>query len=209
MNYSNYVASTLVVVALLFGCQSRKVTAFRDFTSEVSNDVFINFPITPKNIDNSYRHKLIYPAAVDAAGFAGIFIFFQFDSLSFEKRIAELRSRKILEHPVTDTCILSVAIRNNFGEKCSKSQLPVPALANELYSSPFINPFEEDSFDASDRFLVFAAQPGEYILGDDFLTTDDFYQQSINLPDKWQNGFSNGAIIRPTSKEIVFWVIIW
>lgn len=185
--------------------QNHRDVAFVEFKKSVSEKVFSKFPLSETiDVEQSSSQIVIQPASLYASHYCGIFVSFKFDSIKYYQNVNRLSTQKIFESRVHDKCNLFVKYQDSTRrDQCSREYLPVPNVSDTF------NSLHKIDFDLESRFYVFESKKGIFINSDPEFVTDEDISNSISLENGWMNGFSNGVIINPKSKEIIYWIVIW
>jgi hypothetical protein len=185
--------------------QNHRDVAFIEFKKSVSEKVFSKFPLSETiDVEQSSSQIVIQPASLYAAHYCGIFISFEYDSSKYYQNVNRLSTQKIFESRVYDQCNLFVVYQDSTRrDQCSTEYLPVPNISDTF------NSLYKVDFDLESKFLVFESKKGNFVNSDPEFVTDEDISNSIRLQNGWADGFSNGAILNPKSKEIIYWIVIW
>ncbi len=187
-------------LTLSLSCNEKKQsfeTKVKEFKEQVSNDVFLNFQFANKEISNIKSQCILFPEAIYASGYCGIFSSIEFSDEEFKKESDKLLKQSKFETSVFDSCNLylfdSVRLRK---KECLVNLFFLPPLYDQF------NCLKKSKFDSTSTILVFESKPGKF-------TADENLNANEQMPEQWRHGFSNGGILNRRNKEIIYWLIIW
>ncbi|NLN34367.1 MAG: hypothetical protein GX159_12365 [Flavobacteriaceae bacterium] len=169
---------------------SHKKQSFLDFKNVVSKEVFTKFPITDSLVDLSISQKIIYPEAMYASGYCGLFIEYEYKEKEYKKIYQNLKERSVFTSQIYDSCNLNIPLLNNSKSvDCYNYSFPVPNINDKF------NDLDELT-EEKGTFLNFSTKNGIFINDHKLLINN-------------VNGYSNGAIVDYKANHIIYWVIIW
>lgn len=168
----------------------------KKFESHFLPELFQSFSSDIYKEENFLR--LINPIALYALGYCGIFFKHSSKEEEFDSIILELEKQSIFKCKIEDTLFYSVP---NFKETFPENKFPTPDLNDWVYTI-------RDSIDVKNSIIFgLKNKQGEY-----------FNQKGIEQIKKLVKdidvtsigkGYSNGAIVDYSDKEIIYWIIIW
>jgi hypothetical protein len=206
---------TIGLLFLCFGCfkdkQSRnKIEIFEKFKTSVSDRIFLNFPLNKNEVSSSFYQRAIFPEAMYASGFSGIFISNKYEKEKFDEKIELLSKIKIFEAQLKDSCNIKITASDTLKKIfCRDGYFPIPPIEDNYYVGKSFNPFSSLLIDPEDLVLVLAAEPGIFFVKKNPGESNQLNFESIDLAGRWKDGFSSGVIINMKNQMITYWVMIW
>ncbi len=182
----------LVIVLLLTisSCKSVKphkkimIDKFNQYTTE---DVFSLLPIKNIIIENSLSQNIIFPEAIYASNYCGVFIEYNHNSDEYNKILDYIKEGNFFESSITDSCNIYIP-RIKEIEECSENYVPVPNTKDDF--NELKNKINEG------KYIVFNHKKGVFLKDEAFLTGNS-------------HGFSNGIILEDSTNKVFYWVVIW
>lgn len=194
----NKIVILFVFFSLISCTSSRKYDMYKKFKSEVSSEVFSNFPIkSKKKIESSFIQIINYPSAYSSLEYSGMFIFFKYDSVSFFKDYNYLKKNSSFESTFKDSCNIFIPLGENNKNKCNESYVPIPNIYDKSID------IESLQLDNNLNYYILDYGWGKYIKEENLYSLSNL--SSTNL----KNGFSTGAFADIKQNIIIYWLIIW
>lgn len=170
----------------------RQAREFKSFISEEPLGLFSSMNSTGSVF------SVTNPSALYALGYCGLYFKHSLEPNEFLSIASKLENHSVFKASLHDTLDYFVP---DFKVQSPENRFPTPRLDDPVYNI-------RDSVDVENSVILGLQQE----IGNFFTEKGIFNAKKFAKPqdhDKIGNGFSNGAIIDYSSKEIIYWVIIW
>jgi hypothetical protein len=193
-NFKKSTAFILLIILVLSCKSNQKIEWYSEYKKEVKNIVFDKFLVKDEKTLSGYVIAN-YPALINENGYAAVFIDpYDNDSLSYNKRIIEIKSKSIQK--------IDLSEKENYffipvKEEVRENKIPLPDLDQKDLKN-FLD-VKEPVFYITDN------NPGKFLINEKNYN----YKDSIKNDFKWKHGYTNGAFIDEKNKKIVYYLMIW
>lgn len=187
--------AVILIMILVLSCKpNQKTEWYISYKKELRNKVLDKFLVKDEKTLGSY-FIVNHPAKINEIGYSAIFINpYDSDSLSFNKRIIDIKDKSILQINIVNKkkCFF-IPIK----EEVEGDKIPLPEL-NQKKIDNFLD-FKNPVFYITDK------KNGKFLANKKYYN----YQDSIKNDFKWKHGYTNGAILDEKNKKIVYYFMIW
>ena len=194
--------SVAILILFISSCAKKKVNT--DFGEDIQNymSYFSSKPFSfysPEYYDEKHFAGIINPSALYAKGYSTMYFKNKvINKGSFDSITSNLEAQSLFKGSALDTSNFFIP---NFKLENPEGKYPILSLNNPLYTI-------KDSLDmAKSSILIFKNESGQFFneIGEAKVRKYADIDDSFIIG----KGYSNGAIIDYSSKEIIYWVLIW